>query len=199
MGAWLCLLAACSGGGGAGSAGGSGNNGGVNQNDDPAVLALEDAAFALVNDERTAASLAELVHDDGLRAVARAHSEDMVARGFFAHVNPDNQDPFDRLAAAGITFSSAGENIAWNMGFADPAATAVTGWMNSSGHRANILNTGYLRTGMGVAVAPNGASYFTQVFTRPTGAVVLQSWVATGDDGAEAATAGDSSWRIRAQ
>lgn len=194
----LCLVGACSGGGTADSdPGGGGNNGG--QAADPAVLALEDLAFTLVNDERSALSVAALQHDDALRQVARAHSEDMVARSFFAHVNPDLEDPFDRLATVGISFAAAGENIAWNMGFADPAATAVDGWMNSAGHRANILNGNFVLTGMGVAVAPDGAAYFTQVFTRPTGMVVLGAWISDGDEGVELATFGTSSWRIRGQ
>lgn len=194
--ALLGCLSACTGGTTAVDPDG-GDPGG--QNADPAVLALEDLAFALVNDERVAMAAAPLQHDGTLREVARAHSEDMVARSFFAHVNPDNQDPFDRMAAAGVTFSAAGENIAWNMGYADPAGTAVTGWMNSSGHRANILNGNFVRTGMGVAIAPDGAVYFTQVFTRPTGNLVLGGWIADGDEGDAADDLGASSWRIRGQ
>lgn len=125
---------------------------------------LELEAFRLVNDERVANGLAPLSMDLDLRAVARAHSQDMTARGYFDHTNPDGDDPFDRMAAAGITYSTAAENIAWNQGWADPAQKAVDGWMGSSGHRANILNPALTRTGMGVSVTSGGAYYFTQVF-----------------------------------
>lgn len=197
----LGLLVACSGGGVAAVDPGGNNGGGGNGagNASAEVLALEDQAFDLVNDERAAMSLAPLQHDDALRAVARAHSEDMVARAFFSHVNPDGDDPFDRMSAAGITFSAAAENIAWNLGYADPAGTAVVGWMNSAGHRANILNGNYLLTGMGVAIDGNGGVYFTQVFTRPTGLLVLGAWVGDRDDGVELDDMGTSSWSVQGQ
>lgn len=131
-----------------------------------AILDLEMDAFDLLNDERTSRGIAALDMDPGLRLLARAHSEDMVARGFFAHTNPDGDDPFDRMANAGITYSTAGENIAFNS-FADPVATAVDGWMNSEGHRNNILNENFTLTGMGVAGGGGTGYYFTQVFTRP--------------------------------
>lgn len=129
-----------------------------------AVLAKEIEAHDLVNAERIQAGRAALTMREDLRVVARAHSEDMAARGFFEHENPDGLDPFERMANANITFNTAGENIHANQGFADPAAIAVTGWMNSSGHRANILNGGFTHTGMGVAITPSNKYYFTQVF-----------------------------------
>jgi len=136
--------------------------------DGSAVAALEREAFDLVNAERIAQGLEALRMDDALRAVARAHSADMVARGFFDHVNPDGLNPFDRLANAGVLFSAAAENIASNSGFSNPAEAAVNSWMNSTGHRTNILNGVYTHTGMGAAYDSNaGAYYFTQVFIKP--------------------------------
>ena len=129
----------------------------------PAILALEQDAFDRVNAERTAAGLSALVMDEDLRAVARAHSEDMVARGFFAHVNPDGRNPFQRMGAAGLKYVSAGENIAMN-NFANAAQKAVEGWMASPPHRANILHTQFNHTGMGIAVSSTGVYYFTQDF-----------------------------------
>lgn len=128
------------------------------------VLALEVAAHDLVNAQRTANALPALIMRNDLREVARAHSEDMAARDFFDHVNPDGDDPFDRLDDAGIAFNNAGENIAFNQGFPNPAAVAVDGWMNSQGHRENILRSAFTHAGMGVAVTANGEHYFTQVF-----------------------------------
>lgn len=133
-----------------------------------ALQAMEIQAFDLVNAERVAQGLNPLQMDEALRAVARAHSADMVARSFFDHVNPDGMDPFERMGNAGITFSAAAENIAANSGHADPADVAVTGWMNSPGHRTNILNGIYTHTGMGLAYDDAANEYFfTQVFTKP--------------------------------
>ena len=144
---------------------------------------------ALINAERAARGIAALHHDDLLRIVARAHSEDMVARSFFSHVNPDGDDPFDRMRAVGISFQRAGENIAWNRGYADPAMVAVNGWMNSDGHRANILDDRFTATGMGVAEGDDGRWYFTQVFTLPSGNLVLRSWWSRSDGDAGGWTA----------
>jgi uncharacterized protein YkwD len=140
-----------------------------------AVLGIEDggdevepneeelATHDLVNAERTGEGLANLVMRNDLVAVARAHSQDMIDRDFIDHDNPDGDDPFERMTAAGITYSSAGENIAVN-NFPNPIETAVDGWMNSSGHRANILRDAFTHTGHGVVESPDGRWYFTQVF-----------------------------------
>ena len=125
----------------------------------PEVLAMENQVHALINGERAGDGSAPLTHDEALRRVARAHSEDMTRRDFFDHTNPDGLDPFDRLAQDFITYYAAGENIAWNRGYADPAAVAVTGWMNSAGHRANILNATFTHAGLGAAhscIPPSG-------------------------------------------
>jgi len=129
------------------------------------ILDMEERTLNLINWERTSRSLSALTMNTSLRTVARNHSQDMVNRGFFSHTNPDGDDPFDRMADAGITYSSAAENIAWNQGYADPVQTAVTGWMGSSGHAANILTSGFTKTGVGIAVTGGGKYYFTQVFT----------------------------------
>lgn len=155
MGAfWMATLAGC-----------PPPNPNPNPNVPQSILDMELDAHQLVNAQRVAEGLAPLTLRNDLRVVARAYSEDMIARRFFDHVNPDGDDPFERMRDAGIGFTSAAENIAWN-NFPDPAAVAVDGWMNSSGHRANILDGGFTHTGMGVAHNPsNGRFYFTQVFT----------------------------------
>lgn len=148
------------------------------------VVAMEDLVHLLINDERVANSVAPLAHDYGLRAVARAHSQDMIRRDFFAHTNPDGLSPFDRMSAADIGYASAGENIAWNRGYSDPGPTAVTGWMNSTGHRNNILNGGFTHAGLGAARSEyDGAWYFTQLFMRPAGSLVVLSWVVIEEPG----------------
>lgn len=119
---------------------------------------VEQQVLALVNRERAAAGCGAVVADPGLATVARAHSADMRDRGFFDHTNPDGRDPFDRAAAAGV--SARAENIA--RGQAD-AAAVMTAWMGSPGHRANILDCGLTRLGVGVAEGAGGP-WWTQLF-----------------------------------
>ncbi|MFL6333586.1 MAG: CvpA family protein [Pyrinomonadaceae bacterium] len=107
---------------------------------------LEAQMLELVNQERVAAGLGALAPDPELTEVARAHSADMFARGYFAHVSPDGLDPFDRMRRAGITFRAAGENLA----LAPTVRVAHTGLMNSPGHRANILRPSFGRLGIGI-------------------------------------------------
>jgi uncharacterized protein YkwD len=114
--------------------------------------------LALVNQERAAAGCGAVTADAALAGVARAHSADMRDRGFFDHTNPDGQDPFDRAAAAGL--SARAENIA--RGQAD-AAAVMESWMNSPGHRRNILDCDLTRLGVGVAEGAGGP-WWTQLF-----------------------------------
>jgi uncharacterized protein YkwD len=115
--------------------------------------------IALVNRERADAGCAPVVHDEGLARVARAHSADMRDRDFFGHVNPGGLDPFERAQAAGQTNARA-ENIAH--GQPDPAEV-MDDWMDSNGHRANILDCELRTLGVGVAEGPDGP-WWTQLF-----------------------------------
>jgi uncharacterized protein YkwD len=124
----------------------------------PADPSVEGQVLALVNAERAAAGCGALSADSGLASVARAHSADMRDRDFFDHVNLDGLDPFDRAERAGV--SARAENIAY--GQPDPAAV-MDAWMNSAGHRANILNCGLTRLGVGVAEGAGGP-WWTQLF-----------------------------------
>lgn len=126
--------------------------------------AAEMEELALTNAAREAAGVAPLICDPDLTAVARAHSEDMCARDYFSHTNPDGDGPSDRVANAGLSHRGIGENIA--AGNASPAATHEQ-WMNSSGHRANIENGDYTRIGIGYASCSTGWPHlWTQVFAR---------------------------------
>jgi len=100
----------------------------------------------MMNEERAKEGLKPLQADPEMAAVARAHSKDMFARGYFAHNNPDGQDPFDRMEAAKVKFRTAGENLA----LAQTLEIAHTNLMNSPGHRANIMNPAFGRVGIGV-------------------------------------------------
>lgn len=113
----------------------------------------------LVNQERAAQGLAALLVDAGATQAAKAHAEDMAGRGFFAHTTPEGWSPADRLQLLGVTgYSSVGENIA--AGQPTPQ-DVMTAWMNSSGHRANILHPSYTHIGVGVV---EGRPYWVQVF-----------------------------------
>jgi uncharacterized protein YkwD len=107
---------------------------------------LEARMLEMVNEERRAAGLSPLAPDPEMTEVARRHSADMFARGYFAHVTPEGADPFDRARAAGLSFRTAGENLA----LAPTLRIAHTGLMNSPGHRANILRPEFGRLGVGV-------------------------------------------------
>jgi len=107
---------------------------------------LESRMLELVNRERIAAGLKPFAPDPELTEVARRHSADMFARGYFAHVTPEGRDPFERMREAKVSFLTAGENIA----LAPTLEIAHTGLMNSPGHRANILRRQFERVGIGI-------------------------------------------------
>ena len=107
---------------------------------------LEKQMLDLVNQERQAAGLSPVAADPELTEVARRHSADMFARGYFAHDTPEGLSPFDRMRAANVRFLTAGENLA----LAPTITVAHNGLMNSPGHRANILRPQFGRLGIGV-------------------------------------------------
>ncbi|MEV4708895.1 CAP domain-containing protein [Actinoplanes sp. NPDC049316] len=126
--------------------------------------ALEAEVVRIVNDERAKAGCKTLTADDRLTAAARGHSADMAARNFFSHTTPEGVEFATRITNAGYRWSGAGENIA--KGQRTPAEV-MTAWMNSSGHRANILNCGFKNIGVGVAADAQGALVWTQDFASP--------------------------------
>jgi len=107
---------------------------------------LESKMLILVNEERQKAGLKPLKPDLELRVVARDHSKDMFARGYFSHITPEGKSPFDRMRKAKVRFLVAGENLA----LGQTLYICHTGLMNSPGHRANILNTAFSRVGIGI-------------------------------------------------
>jgi uncharacterized protein YkwD len=133
----------------------------------PEVLARwERRILRDVNRIRDRHGLAPLSWRKNLAAVARAHSEVMASAGFMGHVDPQGRRVGDRLREAGLAYRRVGENVASNKGLAAPARVAVEGWMNSPGHRRQILDPGFELTGVGIAVGDAGTYYFTQVFVE---------------------------------
>ena len=125
---------------------------------DASVRAYEQEVIRLTNVERAKYGLAPLTEDWELSRVARYKSQDMHDRRYFDHTSPTYGTPFQMMKAFGLSYRSAGENIA--MGYRTPQSV-VTGWMNSSGHRANILNSSYTKIGVGYVADGN---YWTQQF-----------------------------------
>jgi uncharacterized membrane protein required for colicin V production len=121
----------------------------------------EQRMLILVNRERTSRGLNALTLNPTAREVARAHSKDMFARGYFSHVTPEGQDPFTRMKNGGVKFGAAGENLA----LAPTLSAAHDGLMNSPGHRANILSPDYHTVGIGIIDGGPYGLMVTQDFT----------------------------------
>lgn len=122
------------------------------------MSAYELEVVRLVNAERVRYGLSALTADAELSRVARYKSRDMREKGYFSHESPTYGTPFQMMKSFGITYRAAGENIAY--GYATPAKV-VAAWMNSEGHRANILNASYTRLGVGYVA---DGHYWTQMF-----------------------------------
>ncbi len=125
---------------------------------DASVLSFESEVVRLVNLERAKQGLSPLTQDWQLSRVARYKSQDMRDLGYFSHTSPTYGSPFDMMKSFGISYRTAGENIA--KGYSTPEAV-VKAWMNSPGHRANILNSTYTHIGVGYVASGN---YWTQMF-----------------------------------
>jgi uncharacterized protein YkwD len=125
----------------------------------PADPSAETAVLTLVNEARADAGCDPVTADPALAAVARAHSADMRDRDYFSHTSPEGLSPFDRAEQAGVDYSRA-ENIAF--GQAD-AAAVMEAWLESPGHRANILDCDLTKLGVGVAEG-TGGPWWTQLF-----------------------------------
>lgn len=144
-------------GGGTSSGGGSSSN----NNTNTANLTTDELeVFNLINNQRTKNGLSALKIDAEVQNVARIKAQDMVKNNYFAHNSPTYGSPFDMLNSFKVSYKTAGENIAGN----SSNSAAVTAWMNSSGHKANILNSNFNYTGIGVV---NGSKYgkiYVQMF-----------------------------------
>ena len=125
---------------------------------DASVSNFEEEVVRLVNKMRSQNGLKPLTHDWQLSRVARYKSQDMADKGYFSHTSPTYGSPFDMMNNFGISYKTAGENIA--KGQKTPEAV-VNAWMNSPGHRANILNSSYTRIGVGYVKKGN---IWTQMF-----------------------------------
>lgn len=144
----------------------SGNTTQNNQNNitgtDTINLLTEDEkkVFYLINEQRINAGLVALQIDSELQNVARIKAQDMVDNNYFSHTSPIYGSPFDMIKSFKISYKTAGENIAGN----SKNSGAVNAWMNSEGHKANILNNSYNYTGIGVVNSPKYGKIYVQMF-----------------------------------
>jgi uncharacterized YkwD family protein/spore coat assembly protein SafA len=130
---------------------------------DPKVVSFQNKVVALTNAERSKRGLGPLKINWELQRVARIKSEDMRNKNYFEHTSPTFGSPFEMMKNFGIHYSYAGENIA--AGQPTPEEV-VRSWMNSPGHRANILKREYTQIGCGVAFGGSYRVYWTQEFIR---------------------------------
>ncbi|WLD95376.1 SafA/ExsA family spore coat assembly protein [Alkalihalobacillus sp. AL-G] len=127
------------------------------------IKQIEHQAIQLTNEYRAKNGLKPLTPDWQLSRVARYKSMDMKNKGYFSHRSPTYGSPFDMMRDFNIQYTAAGENIA--MGQSTPQAV-VRAWMNSAGHRRNILNQRYTHIGVGYVEGGSGRYYWTQMFIR---------------------------------
>lgn len=139
---------------------GSNNNQNNSQNNTSNVSADEQEVLNLINQQRKNAGLGELKFDPELQKVARIKAQDMVNNNYFSHTSPTYGSPFDMMKKFGISYKTAGENIAGN----STNKAAVQAWMGSPGHKANILNSSYNYTGIGVVSSPRYGKIYVQMF-----------------------------------
>lgn len=125
------------------------------------VNSMEKQVASLTNSERKSAGFGSLILDSQLSKLARMKAEDMAKKGYFSHTSPTYGSAFDMMKKYGVSYRTAGENIA--KGQKTPEAV-MNGWMNSSGHRANIFSSTYTHIGVGYAKDSKGNTYWVQIF-----------------------------------
>lgn len=137
-----------------------GSTGGGQTTTTASMNADEKEVFDLINKQRANNGLQALKVDNEVQRVARIKAQDMVDNNYFAHESPIYGSPFNMLKSFKISYKTAGENIAAN----SSNSGAVTSWMNSSGHKANILNSNFNYTGIGVVSSSRYGKIFVQMF-----------------------------------
>ena len=125
------------------------------------VKTVEKQVQVMVNNERAKVGLSPLTLNWQLSRMARYKSQDMIDKGYFSHQSPTYGSPFDMMKSFGFNYMSAGENIAEGQ---STATEVMTSWMNSPGHKANILSNNYSDIGVELAIKTDGTCYWTQDF-----------------------------------
>ena len=147
------------------------------------IAQASQATLCLLNNERAAAGLHPVAETPGLTQPSAAYSARMVAEDFFAHVSPDGGTLVDRLTAARYIAPdgdwTVGENIAWGQGELGTPRNIVVAWMNSPGHRHNILTGEFTEIGIGIALGSPGTPTWGATYTTDFGAVARDEALAT--------------------
>jgi serralysin len=135
-------------------------------------LGFESQVINLINQERSNRGLTSLTQNNQLRQAARGHSQDMACNDFFSHTGSDGSSMGSRILAAGYSYSWAAENIAASSSGGYSPQSVVSGWMNSTGHRKNILNENAKHIGIGFRYVSDGDpgdldAYYTANFGQP--------------------------------
>ena len=138
----------------------SGSNSGSGTSNTSTMTSDEKEVFDLINKQRIANGLSALKVDSEVQRVARIKAQDMVNSSYFSHNSPTYGSPFEMLQSFKVSYKTAGENIAGN----SSNSGAVNAWMNSSGHKANILNSSFTHTGIGVVNSPKYGKIYVQMF-----------------------------------
>lgn len=131
-----------------------------------AIAEMEAAVRQRINEIRQQNGLNPLENNERLAQVAREYSQTMARENFFSHTGPDGDTPAQRVRSAGLSYWVVGENLFKSTNAPQPVPLAVKGWMNSPGHRENILRPVFTETGIGIWRDGN-TYYITQLFMRP--------------------------------
>ncbi len=128
------------------------------------IESLEQQCLEEINQLRVKQGLRPLEFSESLLPVARAYSQRMADEKFFSHDDPDGRTVRQRVSQAGIKWRMLGENLSYSRGYVNPVAASVMGWMDSPGHRRNILDRDFRQTAIGAWINENGTVYFTEIF-----------------------------------
>lgn len=127
---------------------------------------MERKVFDGINAQRKKNNLSALIWDDKIMEAARSHSQNMATRNFFSHCDPRLGELDERLKRNKIEWQMCGENIFYQKGYPNPVQIAVDGWMDSPGHKKNILTPEFTHSGVGIFRRTDGTFYYTQIFIR---------------------------------
>ena len=142
------------------NSGNTNSSSGNTQTSSSSMNSDEKEVFNLINQQRINNGLTALKVNEEVQRVARIKAQDMVSNNYFSHTSPTYGSPFNMLKNFKVSYKTAGENIAGN----SSNSGAVNAWMNSSGHKANILNSSFNYTGIGVVSSPKYGKIFVQMF-----------------------------------
>jgi len=148
------------------SASGDEETGGISSHRILEIESLEQQCLDEINRVRRRSGLPRLSFYEELLPVARAYSRRMAEQNFFSHNDPDGLTVRERVDEADIRWRMLGENLAYSNGYVNPVAASLHGWMESPGHRRNILDPDFSLTAIGAWIKEDGTVYFTEIFLK---------------------------------